>query len=250
MPLADRDTIVQYCTAYLKTASFKDYCVNGLQVEGSKTVRRIVSGVSFSMELIQAAIRRKADMLLVHHGIFSGDMPALPHIGGVLRERLKLLLRHDLNLCGFHLPLDAHPAIGNNISLCKVLGIRRPQPFDIGFAGEPPAGTTLAILVDRIERKLDTQAVVIAAGPAKIKKAAVISGGASDQFAAAIGAGADTFICGDLREGVVRAVEESGINLINAGHYNTEKLGVQNLGKLLSKKFRIPVDFVDIPCAV
>lgn len=250
MPHADRDSIVQYCTTYLKTASFQDYCLNGLQVQGTKTVQRIVSGVSFSLELIQAAVRRKAQMLLVHHGIFGGDLPAPPSISGVLRERLKLLLSHNINLCGFHLPLDAHPVIGNNISLCRMLEIKNPKAFDIGFVGTPSAGTTLAKLVDRIERKLDTQAVVIAGGPVKVKKVAIVSGGASDHFPDAVRAGADTFICGDIRESVVRAVEESGINLINAGHYNTEKLGVQNLGSLISKKFRIPVEFVDIPCEI
>jgi len=250
MPKSNRDLIVSYCTTYLKTASCQDYCRNGLQVEGQAEISRIVSGVSFSLELIRAAIRRKAEMLLVHHGIFRDDIPPPPAFEGVLKERLKLLLQHDINLCGFHLPLDAHPVIGNNISLCKLFSIRQPKPLDIGFIGELEEPKPLSKFIDLVERKLDTQVKVIPAGPSKIKRVAVISGGASNYFSAAARAGADTFLCGDIRESVVRAVEEVGINLINAGHYNTERLGVQNLGKLISKKFRIPVEFVEVPCDV
>ncbi|NLF25153.1 MAG: Nif3-like dinuclear metal center hexameric protein [Deltaproteobacteria bacterium] len=250
MPSANRDKIVEYCNTYLKVATFTDYCQNGLQVEGSPTVQRAVSGVSFSMELIRAAIRRKAQMLLVHHGIFGNDLPSPPQIRGVLRDRLKLLLQHDISLCGYHLPLDAHPLIGNNISLCKLLGVKKATPLCVGFVGDLEAPMQLAKFVDRVELKLDTRAQVIAAGPTKIRRVAIISGGSSFRFAEAARAGAQAYVCGDLKENVVRAAEETGITIINAGHYNTEKLGIQNLGKLITRKFRIPIEFVDIPCEV
>jgi len=248
-----RDKIVKFCEEYLKVKDFEDKCHNGLQVEGKSEIKKIVTGVSLSQKLIEQAIAKKADMLIVHHGLFSGAWGSELQITGLYKNRLKLLLENEINLMGFHLPLDAHPEIGNNISLCKLLNLQdikvlnTPDYGDIGYLGELKPEMELADFVDLVNEKLGVKAYSLAAGPQKVKKVGIISGGASPDYKAAVVAGCDTFLSGDIRESVVRAVEETGINFINAGHYNTEKLGVKNLGELLAEKFDLEVEFVDIP---
>lgn len=248
--ISSRNQIIKYCEEYLKVKDFQDYCCNGLQVEGKREVKKIITGVSFSERLIKEAIKRKADMIMVHHGIFNDAIGSPAVIKGFTKNRLKLLLENDINLAGFHLPLDAHPLIGNNISLCRLLGVKNPKPFDIGFMGEIDKTVSFKDFQKIVDKKLGVRSDVIAAGNKQTKKVAIISGGASPEFILAAELGADTYICGDIRESVVRAIEETGINFINAGHYNTEKLGIQNLGELVSKKFRVKVEFVDVPCEI
>lgn len=242
-----RDKLIEFCADYLKVADFEDKCHNGLQVEGREDVAKIVVGVSLSRELIKKALEKQADMVMVHHGFFLSDIPSPFHIGGYRRDRLKMLLENDLNLASYHLPLDAHPVIGNNISLCKLLGANKTRPLDVGFIGDLPKEMPFEKFNALVERQLCTHDFVIAAGKKKVKKIAVISGGSSPDFERAHLAGADVFLTGDIREDVVRKAEEVGINLINAGHYNTEKEGIRNLGELIAKKFRIQAEFVDVP---
>lgn len=246
----ERNKIVKFCEEYLKVKDFEDYCVNGLQVEGKSEVKKIVTGVSISQKLIEQAISKKADMIMVHHGIFINPISSPPRIKGFIKDRLKMLLENDLNLLGFHLPLDAHPEIGNNFSLCKLLGIKNAKPFYVGCIGETDGKINIDDFIKKVENKLDTKTYAIKAGRKLVEKVGIISGGASPDFKNAKEEGADTYICGDVREEVVRAVEESEINFINAGHYNTEKLGIKNLGELIAKEFDIDVEFVDIPCDV
>lgn len=245
-----RDRIVSFCQQYLKTDTFSDYCHNGLQVEGSASVTRIVTGVSYSRRLVEAAIEKKASMILVHHGIFADAFGEKPSISGIQRSRLALLLKHDISLCGFHLPLDAHPQTGNNILICKMLGIKNPRPCNVGFVGDLQTPRSLEKLTSEIDKKLCTRSQTLAFGPDKIRRIGIISGGSSRMFEAALKQGAEAYLCGDLREEVVRAAEENQIHIINAGHYNTEKAGIQSLGTLVGRKFKIPVEFVDIPCEV
>ncbi|NMC64117.1 MAG: Nif3-like dinuclear metal center hexameric protein [SAR324 cluster bacterium] len=245
-----RDKIIHFCEEYLRTKNFNDYCHNGLQVEGKSEVQRIVGGVSISTRLIEEALRLKAQMLIVHHGFFGNSIPQPPVIRGVTKLRLKTILENDLNLCGFHLPLDAHPQIGNNASLCRLLGLKNLKPYDVGFIGELNRALKRDDFLRKVNMLLKTQSMILDYGPKMIRKVCVISGGASPSYEGAFVAGADTLLCGDIQEYVVRGVEECGMNLINAGHYNTEKLGVENLLKLLSKKFKIETHFVDIPCNV
>ncbi len=246
----NRDAIVKFCEQYLEVAKCQDFCKNGLQIEGCEKVEKVVTGVSFSRRLVEAAVRSKAQMMIVHHGIFNNQFDNPPVIKGVNRDRLKLLLSNDISLCGFHLPLDVHPLIGNNISLCRLLGITKPKPFEVGFIGELSKPVDFKILLKTVERKLGVKAFAIAAGPAKCQRVAVISGAASQGYVMAAELKADTYICGNIREEHVRAIEETGINFINAGHYDTEKLGVQNLGRLIAKEFKVSVEFVDVPCSV
>ena len=247
---AQRDEIVSFCNDLLRVSEFHDYCLNGLQLEGRQRVTKIISGVSLSAALVQTAAKKRAQMIIVHHGIFQGDIPTPPFIGGTLRGRLKLLLDNDISLCGYHLPLDAHPKIGNNAALCQLLGVSGLAPFDVGFIGELQEPVPFPSFLGLVNSQIGCQAFSIAAGPKKVHRVAIVSGGASPDYEKAVRAGADTFLCGDVRENVVRGVEELKINFINAGHYNTEKLGVQNLSAAIRKKFRIPADFVDIPNAV
>ena len=192
-------------------------------------------------------------MIMVHHGIFKNNIPELPEIKGILKNRLKLLLENNINLAGFHLPLDAHPIIGNNISLIELLDLKKtkalnsPQYGDIGFIGEYGQALDFKDFVDLVNKKLGTNSYYINAGSKKVKKVGIISGGASEDFIFAQEQGADTYLCGEVKEEIVRAVEELKINFVNAGHYNTERLGVMNLGKLIQKKFKIAVEFVEVP---
>ncbi len=242
--------IIDFCKKYLEVNNFSDYCLNGLQIEGCLKVDKIVTGVSLSVALIKETIKRRAQMIIVHHGVFGNQIGNNPQIKGFLRQRLKLLLENNINLAGFHLPLDVHPKIGNNISLCRLLGIKKCKPLDIGFIGELKQEIEFNKFVEIVNKKLDTKSYIIAAGPKLVKRVGVISGSASLRFELAYEAGADTYLCGDVRESIVRGVIETGVNFINAGHYNTEKLGIKNLGDLIARRFGVKVEFVDIPCDI
>lgn len=248
--MPSRDEIIKFSEDYLKVNEFEDYCVNGLQVEGKEEVEKIVTGVSLSQKLIREAIKESADMIMVHHGIFGKQIGTPPKIEGYIKGRLKLLLENDINLTGFHLPLDAHPEIGNNISLAKSLGLQNLQAFDIGFLGEVEKEMSFTALVDFFKKKYSFNPFQIAAGPEKIKKVGIVSGGGSDSFRKAFKEGVDTFITGEPKEDVVRAIEESEINFLAAGHYNTETDGIYNLGELLKNKFGLEHKFIDIPCDI
>ena len=254
--MTNRNDIIKFCDEYLKVDTFKDYCYNGLQIEGKENISKIVTGVSLSRQFIKKAIDEKADMIIVHHGLFKNQLGEPPRIIGIFRDRIKLLLEHDINLCGYHLPLDAHPEIGNNISLARLLELqdikRLNSPFygDIGYIGDVKDQMKFAEFIKLIDKKLNTHSYILAAGHEFVKKVGIISGGGSVEYSSAFEQGADTFITGDIKENIVREIDEIGLNFINAGHYNTEKLGVQNLGKLVSETFNIETKFVDIPCKI
>lgn len=245
-----RDAIIKFCREFLQVENFEDACVNGLQVEGAEKITRIVTGVSLSEQLLQAVLKRHAQMVMVHHGFFVSSLPSPLMLRGFNRRRLKLLLENDLNLAGFHLPLDAHSKIGNNVSIAKLLGVKKLQPFDVGFIGEISRPVDYETFQALVAEKLNTSIVAVGRSQDTVKKVAIISGGSSVTFETAAIEGADVLVCGDLREHIVRAAEEMNIAVINAGHYNTEKLGIQNLGALVAKKFQVPVEFVDIPCEI
>jgi dinuclear metal center YbgI/SA1388 family protein len=250
---AEIKKINKFCREYLAVSKWDDYCVNGLQVEGVEKIDKAILGVSISEKLIREAIKRKAKLIMVHHGMFKSDIPAPPVIKGHMRTRLKLLLEYDINLMGFHLPLDAHPIIGNNICILNRLGLKKtavinsPGYGEIGFVGKTSRSISFSDFVKFVEKTLATKTYCITGKAKQVKSVGIVSGGASPDFAIAAELGADTYICGDIRESVVRAIEEVGINFINAGHYNTEKFGIQNLGALVAKKFNIKAEFVDVP---
>lgn len=242
-----RDEIINYLNNLLNISEFDDSSVNGLQVEGKEEIQKIVLGVSVSERLFQAAVQEKADMVIVHHGAFWKNTP-LPYIlTGIHRNRMALLLKNDINLAAYHLPLDAHPEIGNNVQIMKRLHIEPIQPVEIGFLGQLKSPMNLDKFVDLVNQEFQTTSLVFPFGSPEVHRILVISGGSSRYYQFALDKNADTFLGGDMRENVVRELEEVGLNFIHAGHYNTEKFGVQALGKKLEQEFKLACLYIDIP---
>lgn len=239
-----RDKLIQFLNHYLAIDRFTDSCVNGLQIEGKKEVKKIVVGVSANLELIRTAARQNADLIIVHHGIFWGEQ--LFSLKGIYKERLKPLVKNDINLAVYHLPLDAHPIVGNNITILRKLGLKMDRPFDVGFAGHFDREVPFKDFVKHVNRTLGTDSYEIAKGRKMIKTVGVLSGAGSKYLDRAIEQGLDVFLTGDIKEFVPATCQEGKINFINAWHHNTEKFGIQELGKIVERKFKIPVNFVNI----
>lgn len=237
----------------LQTRRFKDYCPNGLQVEGRDTIRHIITGVTASQALLDVAVQQGADAILVHHGWFwKNENPVLR---GARRQRIATVLRHDLNVFGFHLPLDAHPVLGNNAQLARLFGFepdRDPDgapvnfgPSDLVWRGrcEP---LSLEELGRRIGDILGRPALTLG-DPAKvIRTVAWCSGGAQGMMEAAIDSGVDAYITGEVSEPNFHLANESGTAFIAAGHHATERYGIKALGEAVAAEFGIKVDFVDL----
>ncbi|MFH1871266.1 MAG: Nif3-like dinuclear metal center hexameric protein [Pseudomonadota bacterium] len=242
-----REDLRAYLDGLLDAANFRDYCPNGLQVEGCEQVRRIVCGVTASQALIEAAIERGADTLLVHHGWFWKAEDG--RVTGFRRQRMARLLVHDINLFAYHLPLDAHATLGNNAQLAARLGWTVSGRFgeqDIGFIGVPSAPTLAGELARRIERALGRAPLLIGDPGRKVARIAWCSGGAQGYFEAALAAAADVFISGEISEQTVHLARETGMAYIAAGHHATERYGAMALGAHLAEKFGIDCEFVDI----
>lgn len=242
-----REDLRAYLDALLDTARFRDYCPNGLQVEGRERVRRIVCGVTASQALIEAAIEHRADALLVHHGWFWKAEDG--RVTGFRKQRMARLLAHDINLLAYHLPLDAHPALGNNAQLAQRLDWSVTGHFgeqDIGFVGAPPAPTFAGELARLMEQVLGRAPLLIGDPARDVKRIAWCSGGAQDYFEAALATGADVFVSGEISEQTVHLARETGMAFIAAGHHATERYGVMALGVHLTEKFGIDCEFVDI----
>jgi dinuclear metal center YbgI/SA1388 family protein len=235
-----------YNASLLQTGLFKDYCPNGLQVEGRAEVRRIATGVTASQRVLDAAIAWGADAVLVHHGYFWRNEEAA--ITGIKKRRLAQLLRNDASLLAYHLPLDAHPELGNNVRLGKLLGIAEQGRFgeqDIACFGELASPQTLAQFAARIGQALQRIPQVIGDEAKNIRKVAWCSGGAQGYFEAAIAQGADAFISGEASEQSFHLAQESGVAFIAAGHHATERLGIQALGEHLAARFNLEHRFFD-----
>lgn len=244
-----RQELSKYIHQLLAVDRFKDYCPNGLQVQGKDDILRIVTGVTASQALIEEAIEAKADALIVHHGWFWKNDEA--PIVGQLHQRLKLLMKHDINLFAYHLPLDQHPKLGNNAQLAKIAGWKirgRNEQNDLVCLGQPALGVkTLSQLASSLEMALGRKPIVIGKDSRSVKKIAWCTGAAQGYFQQAIDSGADVFISGEISEPTFHLAQESGVAYISAGHHATEKYGVQALGSDLVKKFGIEHQFIDIP---
>lgn len=247
MKSVHRDELVAWMDDYLEVEQFSDGCHNGLQVEGSERIERVVCGTTASLRLIQAARDRDAQMVLVHHGLFKGSLGGLPRVTGPWAKRLQLLLETGISLVGYHLPLDAHPEVGNNTLLCRRLGLRVGLPLDVGFLAEAGNGMDLRDFVERVRSEINRDATAFPAGSGRVHKVAVISGGAAGLWPVVLESGADTFLSGEPTEHLVREMEEAGIHAVFAGHYATEVFGVQALGQMVADTFGIEVEFVDVP---
>jgi len=242
--------LVDYCDRLLDSSSFQDYCPNGLQVEGRTEVGRIVSGVTASQALIDAALEQRADLILVHHGFFwKGEDPCLT---GMKRQRISALLANEISLLAYHLPLDAHPRLGNNAQLAQRLGLLEQGRFgdgrgpDLACYGSLQEPLSNAELGERIERALGRkpQCIVGRAGP--LQRIGWCTGAAQSYLEAAARRGLDAFISGEISEPSVHIAREYGIDYFAAGHHATERYGVQALGAQLSKEFAIEHIFIDI----
>ncbi|MFO7678921.1 MAG: Nif3-like dinuclear metal center hexameric protein, partial [Chloroflexota bacterium] len=236
---------------YLRLAEFKDYGPQGLQVEaGAKDVQRIALSVDVAPPVIEAAAAWGADMLLVHHGIL---WRSVERIAGPLGKRVRLLLENDIHLYAAHLALDGHPAVGNNAVLAQMCGVDvadfwcAPMGMPIGVYGRVTAVTPLAQFVSHINTQLNTQSRVLAHGPENVTQVAILSGFGADEVAQAKALGCDTFLTGETSHANFWAAADHGINVIYAGHYATETVGVKALGAHLSEMFGLETRFFDFP---
>ncbi|NOU25838.1 MAG: Nif3-like dinuclear metal center hexameric protein [Methylotenera sp.] len=239
--------LVHYTQQLMQVESFKDYCPNGLQVEGKSEVRKIVTGVTASMVLLEAARQADADLILVHHGYFWRNED--PRIVGIKRNRLAFLLKNDLNLMAYHLPLDAHAEFGNNIQLGRVLGINFSSfaaDSNIVAWGILDKPVQLKEFAAHISKVLGRVPLVIGNPQKLVQKIAWCTGAAQAYIDIAIELQVDVFISGEISEQTTHQSLESGVSYISAGHHVTERYGVQALGEHLAQKFNIAHAFIDI----
>jgi dinuclear metal center YbgI/SA1388 family protein len=245
----NRDKLTSFLNDYLKTEEFNDYGPNGLQVEGVDEIRHVVTAVTASVQLFNKAIDLNADTIIVHHGII-WDFERRLFKGGY-RERIRLLLQHNINLYAYHLPLDAHPEIGNNARICRLLKMGKLKPFGeskgqfTGMQGEI-APENKKSFFSRVSEVVEKKPLIFDYGPDMIRKIGVMTGGAQKYITQAVNYGLDVFITGEVSEHIMHYAQEEKIHFIAAGHYATEKFGITALGNLIKDKFNLRVSFIDI----
>ncbi len=242
-----REELVDYLDGLLVPGKFRDYCPNGLQVEGRAEIVRLVAGVTASQALLDVAVARNADAILVHHGYFWKGEDG--RVTGIRRKRLASLLANDINLLAYHLPLDAHPELGNNAQLAQRLGWVEEGRFgeqDIAWLGSMVGPGTLAELAADVARVLGRAPLVIGEGSKLIRRIAWCSGGAQSYFEQAIALGVDAYLSGEISEQTVHLARESGVAYLAAGHHATERFGVQALAEHVAQQFGIACEFVDL----
>ncbi len=254
MNKVDSRVLASWLDDTLQAARFKDYCPNGMQVEGRSEVGHIITGVTASEALLRAAVERGADAVLVHHGWMWRNEDR--RVIGTRRTRMALTLKNDLNLYAYHLPLDAHPTLGNNAQLARVLGLsaaRRDDgaPLTCGqdgliWLGEASGLTTLGQLGERVAQRLGRPPLVVGDPDQPLATIAWCTGGAQGMMADAVDAGASVYLTGEVSESTVHLARETGVGFIAAGHHATERYGVQALGQAVAERFGVKVEFVDI----
>ncbi len=246
--MAQRDEIAAHLHALLEVDRFKDYGPNGLQVEGRPLVQRLVSGVTASLALIDAAIACNADAILVHHGLFWRGQDG--RVVGWMKQRLARLLAHDISVLAYHLPLDAHPTLGNNAQLGLRLAWQADGRFgaqDLGFIGNAPEGCTATRLAQDLQAALQRPVLAVPGDDRPLRRIAWCTGGAQSYFEAAIAAGADAFVTGEASEPQAHLARETGVAFFAAGHHATERHGASALGEHLAQHFDLDHQFIDIP---
>lgn len=239
--------IVEAIDEILKPSEFDDYCHNGIQIEGKEEVKRIITGVSCSQRFFNEAIANDADMILVHHGLFWMNDPRPFTITGIMKDRISLLIRHNISLVGYHLPLDANPELGNNAIISDRLSLDKQEFMNGGLLSRTKNDVDIHEFKHIVDENLATSSLVFPFGSKSVSNVFVVSGAGAFMYQDALSLNADTFITGEVKESHVRIFEEEGLNLIVAGHYNTEKYGVEALGEQLSKQFDLFTKFIDIP---
>jgi dinuclear metal center YbgI/SA1388 family protein len=272
-----RTELEHFLSATFEYPNFQDYCQNGLQVEGRDTIQMLVCGISFNLPLLQEAIRLRADAILVHHGVFGKEFFTLR---GPMRQKIKLLLAHDISLFGIHLPLDAHAEYGNNAQLFAAIGGGELTPFDVGFIGQNPGQFALTEMLDVFHRQLHPaeyagfsdevegsfaeqgsfgeQSLVLlpkrrhdfvyfANGPKTPETIGIMSGGGAKYYRDAIARGVDTFITGSVEEPTPAIAYETRTNFVCLGHYWSEKPGIRALQHAIEREFNAQTAFVEVP---
>ncbi|MBA1265683.1 Nif3-like dinuclear metal center hexameric protein [Stutzerimonas stutzeri] len=243
-------TLVAETDRYLGVTKIADYCPNGLQVEGRPQVRRIVSGVTASQALLDAAVAAEADVVLVHHGYFWKNEDA--RVVGMKQRRLKTLLSHDISLLAYHLPLDVHEEVGNNVQLARLLGLSIEGPLEpdnpksVGLIGSLATPLTPAEFARLVQEKLQREPLMIE-GNGLISRVGWCTGGAQGYIDHAVAAGVDAYLTGEISEPTVHSARENGLSFFAAGHHATERYGIQALGDYLARRFAIEHIFIDCP---
>ncbi|QMT32222.1 Nif3-like dinuclear metal center hexameric protein [Alysiella filiformis] len=245
--MTTRNEIVQWCNTILQAHQFKDYAPNGLQVQGTPQINKIITAVTASQAAIDFAASQQADMLLVHHGFFWKSEPLT--LTGWKGKRIATLLKHNINLLAYHLPLDAHPTLGNNAQLAEKCGWLPEQQFGeqnlLNLGTLPPNQGNLGLLAAHLQSVLGRKPTCIGDFSGSLNKVVWCTGGAQGYFQAAIDAGADVFITGEISEPQYHLANETGVAFISAGHHATERYGVQALGAALAQQFGIHHHFFD-----
>jgi dinuclear metal center YbgI/SA1388 family protein len=247
----DNGQLLAFLNELLQPERVRDFCPNGMQVEGTKQIKQLVTGVTASQDLIDEAIRLKTDAILVHHGYFwKGEDPC---IKGMKKQRLGALMANNINLYAYHLPLDIHPTLGNNAQLAKLLGIRVEKGLEVGNAAsvamrgnfETPLDPTQ--LSRMIEMKLGRKPLHEASSTKQIKSVAWCTGGGQSYIEMAAEQGIDAYITGEVSEQTIHVAREMGIHFYAAGHHATERYGAKALGEYIAQELDLAVQFVDIP---
>jgi len=245
-----RQALLEYCNDYLEVGRFRDYCPNGLQVEGRPEVRRVMAGVTACQALLDEAVAWQADALLVHHGYFwKGESPV---VSGYKRQRLHTLLTHDINLLAYHLPLDAHPEVGNNKQLAALFGwavdaaFSGPPGAEIALLGHLPSACDAQALQQHMRQKTGRDVTAVIVNDKPIHRIAWCSGGAQSLIEEAFEQGAQAYVSGEISEQTTHSARELGLHYFAIGHHASERYGVQALGAHLSERFGLEFRFVDI----
>lgn len=245
--MAHRTEIEAHLNGLLAVDRFRDYGPNGLQVEGKPEVLKLVSGVTASLALIEAAVAARADAILVHHGLFWKGQDG--RITGWMKRRLELLLAHQINLYAYHLPLDAHPELGNNAQLglkLKLVADARFGEQDLGFIGSPEKPLTVAALAALLQYRLGRAATVVEGDGRPLKRVAWCTGGAQGYFEAAIAAGADAFVTGEISEPQAHYARETGVAFLACGHHASERYGAPAVAAKVAQQFALEHEFIDV----
>jgi dinuclear metal center YbgI/SA1388 family protein len=246
-----RDELIAFLDDLLEAPAFEDYGPNGLQVPGSRDVRKVVTGVSAHGELFERAAEAEAQLVLCHHGLFWSSMPL--QITPQLKGRLETLFAADLSLAAYHLPLDAHAQVGNNALICEALGLERTEPFGeakgrpIGFVGRSAQGLSRADLLNRCRTTFGQEPLAFESGPETIRSVGVVSGGGAGELGAAAALGLDALLTGEPAEPSMAEAREGAITFIAAGHYATETFGVRRLGELIAERYEVEQEFIAVP---
>lgn len=250
--MVNRHEFEKELAAILKPNKFKDYAPNGLQVEGAEKISKVVTGVTASQALIDEAIRLKADAILVHHGYFwKGESQV---VTGIKYKRIASLIKHDINLFAYHLPLDAHPELGNNAQLVKMFGLQRSQSLQaslpleesIGVVAEFDQAISLSDVKSIVENALGRKVLLEAAGKSSIKTVALCSGGAQGYIEQAVEMKADLYLTGEVSEQTIHLAREYEINFIAAGHHATERYGAKAMADFIQNTLGVEACFIDI----